>query len=76
MRGDWGDIASPPQLRELILVVPGGNATAVQAAAERGHDHRRGREHSPGTCPTAPPTTSRPVVLAEEARAIAERHGL
>ena len=27
-------------------------------------------------CPTVPPTTSRPEVLAEEARAIAEQHGL
>ncbi len=75
MRGDWGDIASPPQLRELIIVVPGGNATAVQAAAERGIIIGEGANTARNLSNRAANDVS-PVVLAEEARAIAERHGL
>jgi len=75
LRGDWADIASPPQLRELILVIPGGDATAVRAAAERGIIMGEGA-NTARTLSNRSANDVSPEVLAEEARAIAERNGL
>ena len=74
-RGDWADISSPPTLDELILVVPGGDATAVQAAAERGVIMGEGANTARNLSNRAANDVS-PEVLADEARAIAERNGL
>ncbi len=74
-RGDWGDISSPPLLDELILVVPGGDATAVKAAGERGMIMGEGANLARTLSNRAANDVS-PEVLADEARAIAERHGL
>jgi leucyl aminopeptidase len=75
LRGDWADIASPPTLDELILVVPGGDAAAVLAAAERGVIMGEGANTARTLSNRAANDVS-PLVLAEEARAIAERNGL
>jgi leucyl aminopeptidase len=67
--------SKPPQLDELILIVPGADRAAVQAAAERGVIIGEGAN-------TARNLANRsandlyPEVLADEARAIAERNGL
>ncbi len=74
-RGDWGDIASPPVLDELIIVIPGGDATAVKAAAERGVIMGEGA-NTARTLANRSANDVSPAVLADEARAIAERHGL
>jgi leucyl aminopeptidase len=74
-RGDWSDIASPPELDELILVVPGGDAGPVLAAAERGVIMGEGANVARNLSNRAANDVS-PAVLADEARAIAERHGL
>jgi leucyl aminopeptidase len=74
-RGDWGDIASPPVLDELILVVPGGDPTAIAAAAARGVIVGEGANTARNLANRAANDVT-PLVLAEEARAIAERHGL
>lgn len=75
LRGDWADISAPPTLDELILVVPGGNASAIQAAAERGQIIGEGANVARDLSNRAANDVS-PEVLADEARAIAERHGL
>ena len=75
MRGDWGDIASPPALDELIIIVPGGDAAAVLAAAERGVIMGEGANTARSLANRAANDVS-PEVLAEEARVIAERNGL
>lgn len=74
-RGDWGDIASPPKLDELVLVVPGGDAAAVQAAAERGVVIGEGANYARDLSNRAANDVT-PLVLADEARAVAERRGL
>ena len=74
-RGDWGDIASPPSLDELILVVPGGDAAAVLAGAERGRIYGEGANTARDLSNRAANDVT-PLVLAEEARVIAERNGL
>jgi leucyl aminopeptidase len=74
-RGDWGDIAAPPDLEELILIVPGGDAASVLAAAERGMIIGEGANTARNLSNRAANDLS-PAVLADEARAIAERHGL
>ena len=74
-RGDWGDISAPPDLDELILVLPGGDVTAAQAGAERGQIIGEGANLARNLANRAANDVS-PVVLAEESRAIAERHGL
>ena len=74
-RGDWGDIASPPQLQELILIAPGGDASAILAAGERGRIMGEGANTARTLSNRAANDVS-PEVLADEARAIAERHGL
>ena len=74
-RGDWGDIASPPVVDELILIAPGGDATAILAGAHRGQIIGEGANLARGLANRAANDVS-PVVLAEEARALAEQHGL
>ncbi len=75
LRGDWADIASPPQLRELILVSAGGDTTALRAGAERGIIFGEGANTARTLSNRAANDVS-PEVLADEARAIAERNGL
>ncbi|MEX1172546.1 MAG: leucyl aminopeptidase [Chloroflexota bacterium] len=75
LRGDWSDISSPPILDELILVLPGGDVGAVTAAAERGRIIGEGANTARNLSNRAANDVS-PAVLADEARAIAERHGL
>ncbi len=75
LRGDWGDISSPPALDELILVLPGGDAAAVRTAAEQGVIVGEGANTARNLANRAANDVS-PAVLADEARAIAERRGL
>ena len=65
----------PPVLDELILVAPGSNATELTRAAERGIIIAEGANDARTLSNRASNDVS-PVVLAEEARAVAERHGL
>jgi leucyl aminopeptidase len=74
-RGDWADIASPPALDELILVAPGADKTAIAAAADRGRIMGEGANLARNLSNRAANDVS-PAVLADEARAIAEQHGL
>ena len=75
LRGDWADIATPPVLDELILVVPGGDAAPVLAEAERGVIIGEGANTARTLSNRAANDVS-PEVLAEEARVIAERNDL
>jgi leucyl aminopeptidase len=74
-RGDWGDIAAPPELDELILILPDGDTAAALAGAERGLIIGEGANLARNLSNRAANDVS-PVVLAQEAYAIAERHGL
>jgi leucyl aminopeptidase len=74
-RGDWSDIASPPVLDELVLIAPGGDAAAILAGATRGRIIGEGANLARNLSNRAANDVS-PEVLADEARAIAERHGL
>jgi leucyl aminopeptidase len=74
-KGDWGDISAPPALDELILIVPGGDAAALTAAAERGVIFAEGSNTARDLANRAANDLS-PDVLAEEARTIAQRHDL
>ena len=74
-RGDWADIASPPALDELILVVPGGDVPAITAGADRGRIVGEGA-NTARTLSNRSANDVSPEVLAGEARAVAERHGL
>lgn len=65
----------PPQLEELILIAPGGDKAAVQAAGERGVIIGEGA-NTARTLANRAANEMYPEVLAEEARAIAERNGL
>ncbi|HEX7346619.1 MAG TPA: hypothetical protein VF253_07480 [Candidatus Limnocylindrales bacterium] len=65
----------PPQLEELILIAPGGDKAAVQAAGERGVVIGEGA-NTARTLANRAANEMYPEVLAEEARAIAERNGL
>ncbi|HET9435223.1 MAG TPA: M17 family peptidase N-terminal domain-containing protein, partial [Candidatus Limnocylindrales bacterium] len=65
----------PPALDELILVVPGGDAAAATKAAERGIIIGEGANHAKSLSNRSANDIS-PAVLADEARAVAERHGL
>ncbi|MFL5686053.1 MAG: leucyl aminopeptidase family protein [Chloroflexota bacterium] len=67
--------SKPPQLDELILVAPGGDATAIQAAGERGVIMGEGA-NTARTLGNRAANEMYPEALAEEARAIAERNGL
>jgi leucyl aminopeptidase len=65
----------PPQLEELILIAPSGDKAAVQAAGERGVIIGEGA-NTARTLANRAANEMYPEVLAEEARAIAERNGL
>ena len=65
----------PPVLDELILVAPGEDGAALAAAAERGIVMAEGANLARTLSNRASNDVS-PAVLADEARAIAERHGL
>ena len=65
----------PPALEELILVAPGQDAAALRRAAERGVVMGEGANLARGLANRAANDVS-PEVLAGEARAVAERHGL
>ena len=66
---------APPTLDELILVAPGGDAAALQKAAERGVIIGEGANHTKSLSNRSANDIS-PEVLAEEARAVAKEHGL
>jgi leucyl aminopeptidase len=66
---------APPALDELILVAPGADASALTKAAERGIVIGEGANHAKSLSNRAANDVS-PAVLADEARAVAERHGL
>jgi leucyl aminopeptidase len=67
--------SAPPVLDELILVAPGGDATALQKAADRGAIIGEGSTLARTLSNRASNDVS-PQVLADEARAIAKRHDL
>ena len=67
--------SAPPILDELTVVVPGGDATALAKAAERGRIMGEGANTARGLANRASNDVS-PEVMADEARAIAERNGL
>jgi leucyl aminopeptidase len=67
--------SAPPALDELILVAPGADVAALTRAAERGVIMGEGANLARGLANRAANDVS-PEVLAGEARAIAERHGL
>ncbi len=66
---------APPTLDELILVAPGADAAACLRAAERGVIMGEGANTARSLANRAANDVS-PEVLAEEAWAIAEKHGL
>jgi leucyl aminopeptidase len=66
---------APPILDELILVAPGADSAALTAAAERGIIIGEGANIARTLSNRASNDVS-PAVLADEARAIAERYGL
>ena len=67
--------SAPPALDALILVAPGGDRAAILASARRGQIMGTGANDARTLSNRASNDVS-PIVLAEEARAIAERHGL
>jgi leucyl aminopeptidase len=67
--------SAPPVLDELILVAPGADAAALARAAERGRIVGEGANTARTLANRASNDVS-PIVLADEARAIAERNGL
>ena len=69
------DDSAPPKLDELILVLPGGDAGALKAGGERGIIIGEGANTARTLSNRAANDVS-PQVLAEEARAIAERNDL
>ena len=73
---DRADVdTTPPILDELILIAPGGDAAALTKAAERGIVIAEGANFARTLSNRASNDVS-PEVLADEARAVAERHGL
>ncbi|HET7676937.1 MAG TPA: M17 family peptidase N-terminal domain-containing protein [Candidatus Limnocylindrales bacterium] len=64
-----------PELDELILVVPAGDSSALQQAAERGRVIGEGSNRARRLSQRASNDVS-PEVLADEATAIAHEHGL
>lgn len=66
---------APPALDELILVAPGSDRGALERAAERGVILGEG-SNTARTLANRSANDVSPEVLAEEARALAERHGL
>jgi leucyl aminopeptidase len=70
------DVATaPPALDELILVAPGADKAAAKKAARRGIIIGEGTNHARSLSNRSANDVS-PQVLAEEARAVAEKHGL
>ncbi len=67
--------SAPPKLDELIIVVPGGDAGAAKAGAERGVIIGEGA-NTARTLSNRSANDLYPEVMAEEARGIAERNGL
>ena len=67
--------AAPPILDELVLIAPGADAAALSRAAERGVVMAEGANFARTLSNRASNDVS-PEVLANEARAVAERHGL
>jgi leucyl aminopeptidase len=65
----------PPDLDELILVAPGGDTASLTAAAERGLIIAEGANFARTLSNRAANDVS-PAVLADEARAVADKHGL
>ena len=66
---------APPQLDELILVAPGEDAAALSKAAERGIVIGEGSNWARAISNRSANDVT-PDVLAEESRALAEKHGL
>jgi leucyl aminopeptidase len=66
---------APPVLDELTLIAPGADAASLRSAAERGIVIAEGANIARTLSNRASNDVS-PIVLAEEARAIAEQHGL
>lgn len=66
---------APPKIDELILIVPGADKGPVQAGADRGVIIGEGA-NTARTLANRSANDLYPDVLAEEARAIAERNGL
>jgi leucyl aminopeptidase len=66
---------APPALDELILVAPDADAGTLTKAAERGIVIGEGANHARSLANRAANDIT-PDVLADEARAVAERHGL
>jgi leucyl aminopeptidase len=67
--------SAPPALDELILVAPGGSVPALTKAAERGAIIGEGANLARRLANRSANDVS-PEILAGEARAVAERHGL
>ena len=73
---DHDEVATaPPILDELILIAPDGDTAALQRAGERGVIIGEGANHARSLSNRSANDIS-PEVLAEEARAVAERYGL
>jgi leucyl aminopeptidase len=66
---------APPVLDELVLVAPDADAASVRKAAERGVIIGEGANHAKALSNRAANDIS-PEVLADEARALADKHGL
>ncbi len=67
--------SAPPELDELILIAPGADAASAKKAAERGIIIGEGANHARSLSNRSANDIS-PEVLAEEARAVADKHGL
>ena len=66
---------APPELDELTLIAPDGDVGTLTRAAERGVIIGEGANHARSLSNRSANDVS-PEVLAEEARAVAEQHGL
>jgi leucyl aminopeptidase len=66
---------APPALDELILIAPGADAASAKRAAERGVIIGEGANHARSLSNRSANDIT-PEVLADEARALAEKHGL
>jgi leucyl aminopeptidase len=66
---------APPALDELTLIAPGGDTPALERAAQRGIVIAEGANTARALSNRSANDVT-PAVLAEEARALAERHGL
>jgi leucyl aminopeptidase len=66
---------APPALDELILIAPGGDAGPIEAAAQRGVVIAEGANLA-RTLSNRAANEMSPALLADEARAVAERHDL